>query len=641
MTRSSTRPSGLLPAPLERLLECASLREDLGSLVLYDVPAPLLEQVAEAWLGNLAVLGGRARRVQLGPWTTEEDLWGLDESLPKEWRRPGLLDSAAPRLVVIPDLARLSLAALRACVSWMGAEHVSVERVGQVRRFRPQCYWLAGCSLAEVGEVSPHLLDRFALRVRAPSMPGNATEVLLRALEPAPRKPSRKKEGLDVLKSSQLRRAAQVQVQMTDEARAAILQRFPPMAGAGHRGLLTLGRMASALAQLTAAAPEVARGRPVELRAAQVQEAARLLQLPAPVEEAAPTPKPPELPSAPSAPLLGGEEAQPPVSGVPPLLEPPPVIEPEGNSLPAVTVVSAQVSPAEAQPSAALPPLEVERTTPIQREHAPLRLPFAQGGVSATGRGAVIGVQPARDMQDLAIVSSLLAAAPYQRLRRRKSRSRRKGLLLTRSDLRAYRRAPVPQHLLALVLDFTSLTEGWQQALMPYLSEAYVERAQVCVIQVGARGDESGREESELRARRVMGRSLLVPAVARALEAEPGQATPLADGLDLALATLRRALRVGRAAAHHAWLVVVTDGRGNIPLKASQTGHLQPPVGRQGVEDALQVAAQLRGMRQVAAVVLRPPLASLKELPVQLADALGARLVDFGPPEQAEGGASP
>jgi magnesium chelatase subunit D len=640
MTRSSTRPSGLLPPTLERLLECASLQEELGSVVLYNATPELLEQVAEAWRGHLAALGVAARRVQLGPWTSEEDLWGQGAAVLEAWQRSGLLDSREPRLVVIPDLTLLSLAALRACVSWMGSEAVAIERTGQSHRFQPHCYWLAGCMLEEVGQVSPHLLDRFALRVRAPAAPRNDTEELLRALESAPSTLPRSEPARPGPEAARLMDAARVEVQMTDEARAAVLQRFPPMAGAGHRGLLTLGRMACALARFDEKA-RATPGAPAEVRAEHVQQAALLLQLPGAAQGPAQAPKAPKEPiAAPEArvdaPLAPKTEAPSPQASGQSL----PVSPPEASGV-GVTVAPVQVSPPESQTAALLAPLEVERTTPVQREHAPLRLPSFQGGLSVKGRGPVLGVQPATDMQDLAIVSTLLAAAPYQRFRRRQSGARGKGLLLMRSDLRSYRRAPVPEHLLTLVLDFTSAPKGWQQALAPYLAEAYVERARVCVIQVGARSDEGANGEGELRARRVLARNLLVPAVARALEAEPGRATPLADGLDLALSTLRRSLRVGRGAAHHAWLIVVTDGRGNVPLEVSRTGVLQPLVGRRGVEDALRVAAQLRGMRQVTSVVLKPPLMSLRELPVQLANVLGAELVELSPPEPVEGGAAP
>jgi Mg-chelatase subunit ChlD len=67
----------------------------------------------------------------------------------------------------------------------------------------------------------------------------------------------------------------------------------------------------------------------------------------------------------------------------------------------------------------------------------------------------------------------------------------------------------------------------------------------------------------------------------------------LAHGLDLALKTLRHALQHGKNTVQKAVLVVVSDGRGNVPLEASHVGKIKLPVGKKGVEDALEVAEKL------------------------------------------------
>ena len=89
---------------------------------------------------------------------------------------------------------------------------------------------------------------------------------------------------------------------------------------------------------------------------------------------------------------------------------------------------------------------------------------------------------------------------------------------------------------------------------MPYLNWAYVERASMCLIQVGAKNT-----RNDLQAERVMAHSLLMPRINAGLEAERGKATPLAHGLDLALKTLRHTLQHGRSTVREAMLVVVTD----------------------------------------------------------------------------------
>jgi magnesium chelatase subunit D len=112
--------------------------------------------------------------------------------------------------------------------------------------------------------------------------------------------------------------------------------------------------------------------------------------------------------------------------------------------------------------------------------------------------------------------------------------------------------------------------------------------------------------------------------LAAALEAPAGKATPLAHGLELALQTLRHALQHGRQIAHSARLVVISDGRGNVPLTASITGRIENPVGREGIEDALHTAHKLRALDRVEISFLDPQPSSHAGLVSDLADGLGA-----------------
>jgi magnesium chelatase subunit D len=71
-------------------------------------------------------------------------------------------------------------------------------------------------------------------------------------------------------------------------------------------------------------------------------------------------------------------------------------------------------------------------------------------------------------------------------------------------------------------------------------------------------------------------------------------------------------------------LVIISDGRGNLPLEASHLGWVRPPVGRKGIEDALLVAERIRCLDRVKTVVLNPQPKLYQELPLNLAKALGA-----------------
>jgi magnesium chelatase subunit D len=74
-------------------------------------------------------------------------------------------------------------------------------------------------------------------------------------------------------------------------------------------------------------------------------------------------------------------------------------------------------------------------------------------------------------------------------------------------------------------------------------------------------------------------------------------------------------------------LVVISDGRGNVPLEASHLGRIKTPVGRQGVDDVLQVSEQIHGLNRVESVILNPQPKQYPELPLLLAQKIGAKVV--------------
>lgn len=268
-----------------------------------------------------------------------------------------------------------------------------------------------------------------------------------------------------------------------------------------------------------------------------------------------------------------------------------------------------------------------EDVAPVEREFASLRLPLLRHGRITPGSGAVVGVERATTLRDLALVSTIFVAAPFQPIRQKQRHTSQQRFILSPDDLRSYRREPRADQLLVLLLDHTSLSGcDWEQALDPYLSWAYVERARIGIVQVGAA---NASRERELVAEVVIARSMLVPSIEAALEARRGKATPLAHGLDLALQTLRHALQHGRSTVQQAWLVVLSDGRGNVPLEASRARRITGPVQRQGIEDALQLAQLLRELKGVQKIVLNPQPQEYPELPIMLAEALGAEVVNI------------
>src|SRR5262245_57832903 len=161
-----------------RGLACAALSPGLRSILLADMPAADLLPVAATLAQMLEAAEGRpVVSVLLGAAESEDDLWGGWALGAGTGRHAALRESAGLltggradrrlRLVIIPDLNRLSPAAARACVALMGADVAHLERHGQRRCWQPNLCWLAsrrtrerGTPSPELGRVSPHLLDR-------------------------------------------------------------------------------------------------------------------------------------------------------------------------------------------------------------------------------------------------------------------------------------------------------------------------------------------------------------------------------------------------------------------------------------------------------------------------------------------------
>jgi magnesium chelatase subunit D len=634
-----------------QVLACAAVSRRLRGLLVFDASPDQLRALAGILAAMLREVTGRApRRVTLGAAESEDALWGtwlpsVTGGQPLFWE-PGLLAPSehGAKLVLIPELPRLGLAAARACVTLVGAEVAHLARSGQHRTWQPDPCWIAGCSRSELGRVSPHLLDRFGLRLDGSSLElGDRQEALRQFLQqPEPEEGALADLSGWGLPPGALREASQRQVDLSTKALRALVDL--PDLRSGHPGLrreLTVARVALALARLDAA-PKAS----VE----HVERAATLLGLALQTEKPAPLPEKPPAPTPPpgaKVPEREEEESISPQGAIgwtrPPSMPPPAPVQATGPVLP----------PASSEPlreplalALAAPPADPypEDKAPIQREPAALRPPVQQRALGRVLRGPIIGVQPARELSDLALTSTLFEAAKFQAFRqsgRRRYRgslvrarglwlqttgipTRRERLILRASDLRSYRRAAPPDEMLVLVLDHTSLRGwNWGAAVLPHLKNAYTRRAAICVIQVGAADAPAG---NELRARRVIGRSILARQVNLALAAEPGLATPLAHGLDLAFETLQHGLQRGRSRLTRAWLVVVTDGRGNVPLESSREGRITGPVGATGIQSALEVARRIAGLTHVESTLIHSSPRQYPELPGALAEALGATL---------------
>ncbi|WP_258572799.1 magnesium chelatase [Streptomyces sp. KM273126] len=593
---------------LVRALVCAAVEPALGGVLLFDLEPRLIDPVARLFAGILTGEGQPADTpLVLGATSRDEDLWtrprlrqgpdGLSFRI-----EPGPLIRAdgrpgAPPLAVVPDLTRLSVAGMRAAVQLVGADLVVVEHTGLSHAARPRTRWLAACRSSDAGRLSPHLLDRFAVRLSAAGLNLPPAHRLLGRLPPAWLTAAT--QGVPV-------------ATVTDDA----LERVQELLGRdtsapGIRRELALARLARTLAALDGEGTATGR---------HCDAAARLIGLAVaesaqPAETAVgPETSPPLLPRRGPLPDDGhrdrggraDEDARPRREPGEPLLETEPA---EGIG----------TFPGGA-PEALAGPFP-EDGAAVLRDFAPLSSPWQRTAGPAAARGVVIGTRRARDLHDLAYVRTVREAAVHQRLRRTER------FTISPVDLHSHVRASAPERMLVLVLDHTCRGDDWdwQDALTPFLQWAYTGRAATQVVEVGV-----AEPADELRAESFAARSVLDPRVLAALYRPAGHATPLAHGIEQAAQALRRAFRQQGNGLAEAWLVVVTDGRGNVPLRVSHTGRVSGPVAAEGVEDAFKAAARISAMdrTRLHVTVVDAAREPYGDLPFALADRLGGSVVE-------------
>jgi magnesium chelatase subunit D len=607
---------------LERLLDVVAVTPELDGILVHNASGSQLVHIAELLEARLAAIGPPVDRVHLGASHGEDELWGSGHGLPVAWRRRGLVRPRddAQLLVIVPDLAQLSISAARAAVTLLETSPAHVERQGESAVVAPRgrLRWLAGLADDSVGQVSPHLVDRFAVQIwlRPSAVPDIAQRVAIVQAELAER--GQRRPQLDATAATSLRAALHRRVAIGPGAAGEALA----SAGSDARGLrrpIALLRVGSAIARL--AGDDLVAPAHVQAAATWIGLAGRAGR-PGASElrtEASDSAVPSSTPTV-------ADPVQPGSGSELPLFSTVEVADGEPIAIAGEAVAYGDVigSAERVLASVELGPAPVHDRAAVQREHASLRLPWRPAGGRA--RGPVIGTHRATSLEDLAVTATLFAAAPFQPLRRREAGlAAETSVILRRSDLRAYRRAPIAEEFLVLVIDYTSVTGlDWQRAILPFLADAYTARAQIALIAVGA--VQSGPDEA-WRADMITTRSILVPAVAAALDRPAGRSTPLAHGLDLAHRALVHALSHGRNAARRATLVVLSDGRGNVPIAISRGDAWSGAVGRRGIEDARRCARAIRELPHVRRVLIDPQPASLADLPRSLAAALGAEIV--------------
>jgi magnesium chelatase subunit D len=601
---------------LASLLECVAIDDALDGVLLLGASAAFLDAVALRLEMLLTAAGAdQVDRVRLGSADTEDSLWGVP-GLPPGWGGRGLLvpSGNTTRIVVVPDLSRLSQAAARAGVVMLGASAVRVERHGQTHPMKTRHRWLAALSDENAGSVSPHLMERFPIQIRVKEL-GSFDRIgaLKRRLSVRPGSDLKADAGLTRVKNrspdvlSVEVEALDLLSELCTADRVGSSMRTPI-------ALMNLARAAARLARVETVTVEIMRDAGANLG---VLEATPAPDEPMPPGQEPYAPKPPtpadssnKVTDEPVAPRLVqhiGDTGD--------------VSAGDVRSVGADDVMDPGDPFEDAQFTSAVIKSPDAPATP--HEYTTLRLPWRQSRTASSGRGPVIGVRRTDVLQDLAVVATLFAAAPFQRMRREALKKTTDEIVLRRRDLRAYRRAPPAGELLVLVLDYTSLKRRkWHRTLLPYLADAYEARAEVCIVKVGAKD-----APNDTRAERLLARSILVPSVVASLDEDAGTATPLADGLFQAHRTIQQTLGHGRGSTRKATLIVLSDGRGNVSLQSSRLGRVTERVARQGLDDARRVAHDIRMLTNIKRVLINPEPDYMKELPFALAAAMGATVV--------------
>jgi len=500
----------------------------------------------------------------IGAGTADDGLW--TELKPAPWGpkvAPGPLVAGAA-VVAVPDLARLSLAGRQAAVSTIGADVAHLERDGLSVAWRPDARWLAACSRADIHRVSRHLLDRFALRIDVSGLPAEIGHLPVLPVPPARPTPTFPAEAAAMVTELVDHGGARRALALSRTARALAMQRGE--AAVTPESVAAAGQLMGLINSIPQGEPELEADRKTE--ADQRRGIAHLATNVQRVDVA--------LPHA-------------------------------ATALPPASVAAS---------GRTTMPYPEDNDAADQDGPEPLRPPGRQA-IQPGNSGVSIGSMPARDLRDIALIPTMMAALRAQG-RRCPNHFRQQGsphgLHLKATDLQSHRRADTNGHFAVLLIDHTCRA-SWHELLRAYLQWLYSVRARICVVEVGMAGS-----DAELRATMFTTRNLLDARLADAMRRPRGRATPLAHGLALAA----RALQRNAVSNDHLQFLAITDGRGNVPLTASQTGLLNLPVGAEGVEDTLRMAERIRSMRAVRSLVLDPDSNPGSSLSHRLAAALGA-----------------
>jgi magnesium chelatase subunit D len=607
---------------LLRALACVALAPALCSMLVYDADfESLWLQIGDPLAAILEIVGqDKIKPILLNSDLLEDNLWGTVTLIPPSkdhgtwstgWQR-GVFEpeEGTLKLIMIPDLTRLNLTTQRALITLIDSDMGRVERHGVSHAWSLNVIWVAACDYNQRGKVSPHLLDRFMLRLALPLQTFDRRKHILSLLVRLATE-----EVLEAMpRVFSLLPEWKIRLRTAIERTPPTLKRIDPTIQHTLRGDISLARAAVALAQLDG---------DQEVKANHLNEAASWART---------------VPNA--------SADTPELSSVHNRHN----IKPSSKQAPQLSDVKANSQTTELSGSRAYLPkdrqssseegdsIDISLGTPPPEPEAPneaLQLhPLERNSRKGIGRGEIVGVEASRNLFDLSIFHTFLEAFKWQHARQTTLRKSTPELhtydklIIYPPDLRSYRRAPSTDELLLVVIDFTSLKRClWKPLLgQNFLWPAYIERKQIGVIRIGH------KTPDYLCADRLMVRNLLDTRVFTYINSSAGRATPLAHGLQLAYEALQMALQHGRRTVRHAQLVIFTDGRGNVPLENSRRNQAPTQsVGQRGYLDAQEVAKKIGRLSSLTAHCFTPSLRYYPNLIKGLAGAMKASLHELQP----------
>ncbi len=514
----------------------------------------------------------------------------------------GLLARANAGVLAVDGLNLLPEGVVASVIETMGSGVVAVERDGFSRR-DPAAFVLVGSYDPGEGAVRTGLLDRIGLVV-APQASADVDEraAVIRASRIVPNPDDDAADELAVLRGAiAMARDILPRVKISDELLLELAGAADALGVEGNRADVFAAKVARAACALA--------GRD-EVVQADLERAMTLVLIPRATRLPADDAEPPPPPPPPDATDDNDEDE---TSAEP---EPDEKREPEEQNAPGAmdeTIFEALAIP--------LPPDILD----LPFAHARRAKGGSRGSTVSAKRGRAVGHEAgALAGRSLALVPTLVAAAPAQRMRRAEADAgkasgaivRTAGVLVRRDDIRVkrFRQKAGTLYLFAvdasgsMALNRMRETKG---AIASLLQNAYVNRDRVALVAFRGR-------EAEL----LLPPSQSVERAKRELDVLPtGGGTPLASALVLTRELAKREAARGTATTV---LVLMTDGRGNIALHREEG----PPPSRDALQAevrALALSLRADGVRSV--VIDTQPAFRSRGDAAQLAALLDARYV--------------